>query len=60
MKEPKPIWTRITLPEEAQALLTGPKYREDRPTTMSRKDGLWALVDAQFQKWRAEYSGKRS
>jgi hypothetical protein len=40
--------------------MLGGKYREDRPTLVRKADALWALVDAQFKKWRAEYSGKIS
>jgi hypothetical protein len=54
---PKDRWTLITDDAECAALMLGGKWREDRPTTVRRADGLWALVNDVFKAWRENRTG---
>jgi hypothetical protein len=54
----KTRWVPITDEAEAAALMLNGKYRDDRPTLVRRADALWARVDDQFKKWRANFGNR--
>lgn len=58
--EQKPRWVPITDDAESAALMQNGKWRDDKPTFVRRADGLWVLVDEQFEKWRVKYQGQKS
>jgi hypothetical protein len=48
----KDTWTQITDPERVRELISGGKYREDKPTWVRRGEAVWVLVDEIFKAWR--------